>query len=234
MGRENGKSGRAPQNSPSATWTALRIVIRIVIIGLIVWLVHVLVVWSDAQTAALKSGVQLRSAMLFILLGTYALLIAIPFIPGVELGIGLMVVEGARIAPMIYLATVLGLIAAYLVGAGLSEARLRNALADFRLQKLAGLIDRIGSLGPADRLALLEARLPHRLAKFGVQYRYVALGILINMPGNSIAGGGGGLLFAAGFSRLFSVASTILTVLIAVSPVPLIVWISGAVFPSWH
>ncbi len=169
--------------------------------------------------------------MLFTLLVTYALLIAIPFVPGVELGIALMVMEGARIAPVIYLSTVLGLVLAYLIGAGMPEARLRRALVDFRLRKAAVLIDRIAPLGSADRLALLEARLPRRIAKLGSRYRYVALAIMVNLPGNSLAGGGGGILLVAGFSRLFSFAGTVATVLIAVSPVPLLVWYSGSFLP---
>lgn len=34
--------------------------------------------------------------------------------------------------------------------------------------------------------------------------RYVALAVLLNIPGNVVIGGGGGIAFAAGMTRLFS------------------------------
>ncbi|MDE3026944.1 MAG: hypothetical protein KGH84_00930 [Paracoccaceae bacterium] len=209
----------------------LRIAFRLAVIGLIVWLVHLLIGWSNAQAAALKSGGQIGAVMLITLIFAYALLIAIPFVPGVELGIALMAMEGARIAPLIYLATVLGLMLAYAVGSAMPAARLRDALADFRLRKAAELLDKVALLDPAERLKVLEARLPRRIAGLGLRYRYVALGIMVNLPGNSLAGGGGGILLVAGFSRVFSFTGAVATMLIAVSPVPLLVWISGSLLP---
>jgi hypothetical protein len=52
--------------------------------------------------------------------------------------------------------------------------------------------------------------------------------VLINVPGNAVIGGGGGLAFAAGMSGVFSVPAFLLTVAIAVLPVPLAIFAFGA------
>lgn len=58
-------------------------------------------------------------------------------------------------------------------------------------------------------------------------YRYVALALLINTPGNAMVGGGGGLSFAAGLSDVFTLPKFLLTISIAVLPVPLAVFLFG-------
>ena len=60
-----------------------------------------------------------------------------------------------------------------------------------------------------------------------VRHRYVALAVLFNMPGNFLLGGGGGIAMVAGVSRLYSVPGFLVTVAIAVSPVPLAIAIFG-------
>jgi hypothetical protein len=60
-----------------------------------------------------------------------------------------------------------------------------------------------------------------------VRFRYVALALLINLPGSSLIGGGGGILLLAGLSGLFLPKATFLTLALAVAPVPLLVWLIG-------
>jgi hypothetical protein len=43
---------------------------------------------------------------------------------------------------------------------------------------------------------------------------------LINMPGNSLIGGGGGIAMAAGYSRAFSYPAFLACAAVAVAPVP--------------
>ncbi|WP_055686995.1 hypothetical protein [Loktanella sp. 5RATIMAR09] len=54
-------------------------------------------------------------------------------------------------------------------------------------------------------------------------YRTVHLALLVNIPGNAVVGGGGGVLFTAGLSWLFLPVQTVITILVAVAPVPLTV-----------
>jgi hypothetical protein len=53
-----------------------------------------------------------------------------------------------------------------------------------------------------------------------LRHRCIALAILFNTPGNALLGGDGGIALAAGASRLVSVRAFLLTLLVAVAPVP--------------
>jgi hypothetical protein len=53
------------------------------------------------------------------------------------------------------------------------------------------------------------------------------MAVAVNTPGNSIIGGGGGIMIIAGLSGIFTPLSTFLTVILAVSPVPLAVIFLG-------
>ncbi len=209
-----------------AAWLA-RLLLRLAVVLCIAWAAHFLIQWSDARIAAARAGAGLRGAVLGGLILTYAGLIAIPFVPGVELGLALMMFEGPSLAPIIYAATVVGLIAAYLAGAWLPEARLRTTLEDLHLRRAADLIAGIAPLSKEQRLARMQEILPGRVPAWLVRYRYIALALLVNLPGNSVLGGGGGILLLAGFSRLFGFGATLLTMLIAVLPVPLAIWLSS-------
>ena len=81
-----------------------------------------------------------------------------------------------------------------------------------------------------DRLATLTTRLPVRLRPLFASGRYVALAVLLNLPGTALIGGGGGIAFIAGFSRLYRPALTMVVMALAVLPVPLAVYLGGEVF----
>ena len=54
-----------------------------------------------------------------------------------------------------------------------------------------------------------------------VRHRYLTMIVLLNLPGNSLVGGGGGLALAAGMSGFFRFPMFFATLLVAVAPVPL-------------
>ena len=60
-----------------------------------------------------------------------------------------------------------------------------------------------------------------------MRHFHVALALAVNAPSNSIIGGGGGIVMMAGPSGIFLPLATFLTVMIAVSPVPLAVMFLG-------
>ena len=66
-----------------------------------------------------------------------------------------------------------------------------------------------------------------RVLRLALSYRYVAMAVAVNTPGNSIIGGGGGIMIIAGLSGIFAPLSTFLTIIVAVSPVPLAVIFLG-------
>ena len=210
-----------------------RLLLRLGALALLVWLAHLLIDWTMTETDALKSGTRSMPALavLILLLVAYAGLIALPFVPGAELGITLMMVEGPVIAPFIWAATFGGLALAYGVGSLLPYPALRRFLADLGLRRAAALIDALQPLDRTARLDFLRARLPGWLSPLARSQRYILLALLINLPGNTILGGGGGILLVAGVSRLFSPVATLLTIALAVAPVPILVYWLGANLP---
>lgn len=202
----------------------LRIALRIAIIVLIVWGVHWVILWLETETHRIGQPQSLSLLILLAMLTAYALLIAVPFVPGIEIGLALMFLQGDRIVPFVYVATLLGLLLSYGIGRGFGYATLHRLFADLHIRPACRLLERINPLTPDQRLAVLTERLPARLGAFATRYRYILLGVLINIPGNGVIGGGGGLALMAGFSRLYAPAYTALTFVIAVAPVPLVIW----------
>lgn len=165
-----------------------------------------------------------------LMMGTaaYIGLMAIPFVPGAEIGIAMLTAFGAAIAPLVYGATVMAMMLSYTLGRLLPATTLGRVLSVLRLRKAADLVARAAPLAPADRLALLLDGAPPRTVGMALRHRYVALALVVNVPGNSVIGGGGGIMMMAGLSGIFTPVQTFLTVAIAVSPVPLAILLLGA------
>lgn len=200
-----------------------RVILRLCAVLLIAYGIHLLMGWVTGL--ALFDNDRLRVGMLAAFLVAYALLIAVPFVPGVEIGLSLMVMEGPWIAPPIYASTVTGLVLAYAGGEWIPYARLHRVFDDLRLKKACRLYEAVQPLSRTERLEALRARAPGWLRPLATRYRYVLLAVLVNLPGNVVLGGGGGILFTAGLSRLFLPVQTVVTILVAVAPVPLAVWV---------
>ncbi|MGB5559857.1 MAG: hypothetical protein WBN04_17835 [Paracoccaceae bacterium] len=217
---------------PRLPQSLLRIAIRLALILAIAYAAHWLMGWVQTRMSALPAGgasFMLTSLLIFVLLA-YAILIAIPYVPGVEIGISLLVMEGASVAPLVYLGSVAGLMLAYLAGYLLPYPWLTRTLRDLRLRRAADLLDAAQMVPPQERLAVLSDRLPKWLGPHLVRWRYLVLALLINLPGSSLIGGGGGICLIAGLSRLFAPVPTIVTFFLAVLPVPLGIWFFGIGF----
>jgi len=78
-----------------------------------------------------------------------------------------------------------------------------------------------------DRVAMLLQGQSARALRVAVRYRYVALAVAVNTPGNSIIGVGGGIMLMAGLSGIFSPLATVATIAVAVSSVPLAMAVFG-------
>jgi hypothetical protein len=151
----------------------------------------------------------------------YVLLLSLPFVPGVELGVLLMCVFGKEGIVFVYFATVAGLSLAFLLG-----RLLPKDWAESRLQKLGFSRDRDnpddGIEGMLDTLTRNSRFRQSRFWSFLSRYRYLTIAVLFNIPGNYLIGGGGGISLACGISRRISWKWFLLTVVLAVSPVPLL------------
>jgi hypothetical protein len=158
----------------------------------------------------------------------YALLLAIPFVPGVEIGISLLVMQGHAIAPFVHAATVAGLLISFAVGWAFATSLPCQFLHSMGLARACAFVDAMKEMTRLERLEYLEAASPRWIGPGILRHRYLLLALLINLPGNSLIGGGGGILLVAGLSRLFSFPAIVVTLIVATAPVPLAVWLMGA------
>jgi hypothetical protein len=152
----------------------------------------------------------------------YALALAMPFIPGVELSLLIMAVFGPVGALVAYVATIGGLSLAYAAGQVLPE------------RVMVGLLARVGIVMPRDGVAAAMRGViaesgqprsaPRKLAAMLLDHRFLTLAVCLNFPGNAALGGGGGLALLCGISRQFGWRSFLLTIAIATSPVPILVF----------
>jgi len=159
--------------------------------------------------------------------GAYVILIAIPFVPGVEIGLTLIAMLGPPIVFLVYVSTLAGLSLSFFAGRAMSLDGLSQLLADLRLRRAAALLSTVANLDGPERLAFLGAKAPNRLVPLLLRHRYIALAVIINTPGNIIIGGGGGISLIAGASRLYSIPGFLITIAIAVSPLPLAILLFG-------
>ena len=166
-------------------------------------------------------------AMIMSAFGAYIVESAIPFVPGAEIGIGLVIVLGTKVVILVYLSMVAALSLTYLVGRFVPASATAAALHFFGLGKAHELVLRMAPLDAKARLALLTDRAPRRVIPVLLRHRYLALAVLLNLPGNSLVGGGGGIALAAGMSGLYPLPAYLATVALAVAPLPLFILLTG-------
>ncbi|MFT6076339.1 MAG: hypothetical protein ACJAZ1_003271 [Yoonia sp.] len=217
--------------TPWRPWIA-RIIVRLAVVLAFVVLVKFGNDLLFAKFALLESAAsaQAMTGLIIMVMLGYALLLAVPFVPGVEIGVAVLMMEGAKAAPMVYGATVTGLFLAFCIGRYVPMTKLISLCKDLSLRRMAILLERIETTPREDRLDAMHDRLPRLLVPVLVRYRYVTLGFAINLPGNIALGGGGGIMIAGGLSRLFHTGFTLLTIALATLPVPLAVWVWGKEF----
>lgn len=206
-----------------------RLLAKLVFLIGIVVLSHFVVEYALAWAETLPAHAEARAERLILLaiFVTYALLISLPFVPGIEIAIALLVLRGPEFALPIYVATLSGLALAYLAGRLVPIRSLRQFFLDLHLVKAARLIDRLAPLGPERRVRELQRALPRKHARLALRYRYLGLALLINMPGSGLIGGGGGICLMAGMSGVFSPPATLPTLALAVMPFPVLMWVAG-------
>ena len=222
-------SAKPPQAPEKIRPAWRRVMLWALMVVIFVTALHYALVWAMNFISGMYSisGSMTMISVLIISLAVYAILIAIPFMPGIEVGVALLLLQGASIAPFVYLATITGLMTAYLIGSTVPFAWLHKMACDLGLKRVCDFLDQIATTPPEVRLANQRAMLTGWLARLTVDYRYAAIGVLLNVPGTFAIGGGGGILMAAGLSRLFNGWAILLTLAIATLPVPLAVWIMG-------
>jgi hypothetical protein len=154
----------------------------------------------------------------------YVILLSLPFVPGVELGVLLMCVFGKEGIVFVYFATIAGLSLAFFIGRLLPKEWIQSRLQKHKFsQPCQDPTDEIDAM--LDHLSRNRKHSQKRFGSFLSKYRYLMIGIMLNVPGNYLIGGGGGISLACGISRRISWKWFLLTVVLAVSPVPLLAFL---------
>jgi len=154
----------------------------------------------------------------------YVLLMALPFMPGIEVGLALMMLLGHKGALLVYLCTLAALSLSFAVGRMIPTGALIYLLDWLHLERAAALVRRLEPLDRQQRLDLLYSLAPSRAMPLLLRHRNLAVLLLLNLPGNALIGGGGGIGMAAGMSQLFPFPKFALLVAVAVAPVPILVY----------
>ncbi|MGB5195663.1 MAG: hypothetical protein WBN64_01210 [Candidatus Deferrimicrobium sp.] len=158
----------------------------------------------------------------------YVVLMALPFMPGIEVGLMLMAMLGVGGIVLVYLCTVLALSLSFLAGRLLPPRYVARALGWLRLERARKLVTDLEPLDAEERFRFLAQSTPSRVVPILLRHRYLVLAILFNLPGNAIIGDGGGIALIAGMSRLFPFPRFVLLICLAITPVPLLFLLRAA------
>ena len=194
------------------------------------YLSHLEPVGIRATLAALREAMGMGALVAGAVL--LAVLLGLPFVPSVEMGLMMMAVFGREGAVAAWLATIAGLSLAYAAGRYMPVDWVRHWL------ERHGLLKRGPEKGNSvltrfvDHTSLANTR-SRRIAAYLLRHRYLLFAALINMPGNSVLGGGGGIALMSGFARLYRWPRFLLTVALASLPIPLLVFFGVIQVDEW-
>lgn len=147
-----------------------------------------------------------------VLLGSgllYIILLSIPFFPGLEVGIAIICLFGTQGIAVMYLCTIIGLNLAYLVGAYLPRSMAKN-------------IPELEFKSKTTQLKQNKWLQPFLKKRTETTVSIVVLALLLNLPGNAILGGGGGISMWYGVKHQLPWKNFILTTIVATLPLPLL------------
>ena len=152
----------------------------------------------------------------------YVLWMAIPFVPGMELGLALMIMLGTRGIVLVYLCTLLSLSLSFTIGRLIPLHGFARFLGWLHLYKAQDLVLQLEPLNFEEKLNFLLRSAPSKVIPFLLKHRYLTSAIALNLPGNALIGGGGGIGLITGMSRLYPFPKYILLVSLAITPLPIL------------
>ncbi|MEW8525833.1 MAG: hypothetical protein AB2552_22600 [Candidatus Thiodiazotropha endolucinida] len=156
----------------------------------------------------------------------YIILLATPFLPGLELGLILMMVLGPKGVFVIYICTLIALSIGFLIGRVFPARLIVSFLQWLNLDRAAALLQQFDATPHDQRLNYLARNLPKKALPTLLRHRYLVLALLFNLPGNAVIGGGGGIAMVAGNSRLYSYPTFFLLISVAIIPGPIVILLS--------
>ena len=164
----------------------------------------------------------LMITVLWFAIVVYVLWMALPFVPGIELGLALMVMLGTRGIVLVYLCTLLSLSLSFTIGRLIPLNGFARFLGWLHLHKVQDLVLQLEPLNSEEKLNFLLRTAPSKVIPFLLKHRYLTIAIALNLPGNALIGGGGGIGLITGMSRLYPFPKYILLVSLAITPLPIL------------
>ena len=152
----------------------------------------------------------------------YVLWMAMPFVPGIEIGLALMVMLGPKGVVLVYLCTLLSLSLSFAIGRLIPLKVISLLLGWLHLQKVQNLVLQLEPLNSEEKLDFLLSTAPSKVIPYLLKHRYLMIAVTLNLPGNVLIGGGGGIGLIAGMSRLCPFPKYILFVSLAITPLPIL------------
>lgn len=165
---------------------------------------------------------RLMITVLWFAIVVYVLWMALPFVPGIELGLALMVMLGTRGVVLVYLCTLLSLSLSFTIGRLIPLNGFARFLGWLHLHKAQDLVLQLEPLNSEEKLNFLLRTAPSKVIPFLLKHRYLTIAIALNLPGNALIGGGGGIGLITGMSRLYPFPKYILLVSLAITPLPIL------------
>ena len=159
---------------------------------------------------------------LWLSVAVYVLWMAIPFVPGIELGLALMVMLGPKGVALVYLCTVLSLSLSFAIGRLIPLKAFSRFLGWLHLQKVRNLVLQVEPLNSEEKLDFLLTSAPSKIIPYLLKHRYLMIAVALNLPGNVLIGGGGGIGLIVGMSNLCPFPKYLLFVSLAVTPLPIL------------
>jgi hypothetical protein len=166
-------------------------------------------------------------AMIIAMVVAYVFAMATPFIPGIEIGLALMLVLGSEGILLVYLATQLALAMSFLLGRAVPTHFVIALFRRLRLERARRLVEEINAAPLAKRTDVLAASVPTGGFGFLARHPFLALALILNVPGNALIGGAGGIGMIAGMSRAYPFPRYLLLVATATTPVPVFLLATG-------
>lgn len=223
--QETGQNDSSP--GQGATWFLT--LIKVLLVALVIVLLNLGVSWSIDRLEIQVWPEHLEIVDRVVLVGVilYICLMALPFLPGVEIGLAFMMVLGPKGIALIYLCTLIALAIGFGFGRVFPVQLLASFLRWLHLPRAEALVRGFDATAPERRLEYLAQKSSTRLVPLLAKRRYLLLALLLNLPGNALIGGGGGIAMMAGMCRLYSFPGYLMLIAVATLPGPALVMISG-------
>jgi len=211
---------------PRSTWPITLLKLSSII--LLVVLANIGVSWLIDELGFQFYPISIKIVERAVLAGVvlYICLMATPFLPGIEIGLILMILLGPKGVVLVYFCTLIALTLSFGLGRIFPPHLLASLLGWLHLSRAESLLRKFDATPPEQRLEFIAGETSTGTMPALLKRRYLVLAALLNLPGNVVIGGAGGIAMLAGMSQLYSFPKYLLLVAVAILPGPILITLS--------